>query len=135
MSDALGLTAQPCETISRSKENHLRRTLARISELVSENDIGLIVLGKPVHMDGSEGERVAMVRAFAEKLETRIQIPVVYCDERLTTVEADGVLEELGIPKAERKKKIDAVAAAIILRDYMNQEALRHTDKSGEAGL
>ena len=120
MTDALGMTAQPKETIVRTKENHLRQTLARIYELVSENDIGLIVLGKPVHLDGSEGERVQAVRAFAEKLAGRVSVPIVLWDERLTTAEADEILDGLQIPASERKKKIDAIAAAIILRDYMN---------------
>ena len=120
MTDALGMTAQPKETIVRTKENHLRQTLARIYELVSENDIGLIVLGKPVHLDGSEGERVQAVRAFAEKLAGRVSVPIVLWDERRTTAEADEILDGLQIPASERKKKIDAIAAAIILRDYMN---------------
>ena len=120
MTDALGMTAQPKETIVRTKENHLRQTLARICELVSENDIGLIVLGKPVHLDGSEGERVEAVNSFKEKLTSRVSIPVVLWDERLTTVEADEILNELGIPVSERKKKIDSIAAAIILKDWMS---------------
>ena len=119
-SDALGLTAQPFETIVREKESHLRRTLARLSELISEQEVGLIVLGRPVNMDGSDGERVRRCEAFREQLEGRTGLPVVWQDERLTTVEADGLLDEMGVPREQRKRYIDAVAASVILRDYMN---------------
>lgn len=122
MSDALGYTSQPKETIVREKENHLRRTLAKIAELTEENEIGLIVLGRPVRMDGTDGTRVAKTEEFREALEKRVNVPIVWQDERLTTVEADEILEEMGIPKSERKKYIDSIAASIILRDYMNGE-------------
>lgn len=137
MSDELGLTAQPLETITRSKENHLRQTLAAIVSLVVEYKVGLIVLGKPVHMDGSEGDRVEKARGFKAQLEGRLQrlaaesgsssVPVVWHDERLTTVEADEILTQSGIPKTDRKRYIDSVAASVILRDYMNQNERNST--------
>ena len=122
MSDALGYTSQPKETIVREKENHLRRTLAKIAELAEKNEIGLIVLGRPVRMDGTDGTRVARTEEFKDALEKRVSVPIVWQDERLTTVEADEILEEMKIPRSERKKYIDSIAASIILRDYMNGE-------------
>jgi len=122
MSDALGVTAQPGETITREKEGHLRRTLAQIVSLIEENEIGLIVLGRPVRIDGSDGTRVEKTQQFKEALEKRTNIPILWQDERLTTVEANDILAEQGIPASERKKYIDSVAASIILRDYMNEE-------------
>ena len=122
MSDALGYTSQPKETIVREKENHLRRTLAKIAELTEKNEIGLIVLGRPVRMDGTDGTRVARTEEFKAALEKRVSVPIVWQDERLTTVEADEILEEMKIPRSERKKYIDSIAASIILRDYMNGE-------------
>lgn len=122
MTDALGITAQPGETITREKENHLRRTLAQISELIEKNEVGLIVLGRPVRMDGTDGTRVEKTEEFRAALAKRTQVPIVWQDERLTTVEADEILADQGIPKSERKKYIDSVAASIILRDYMNGE-------------
>jgi len=134
VTDELGITAMPLETITRLKENHLRKTLSKIMELVSEKKPELIVLGRPVHMDGSDGERVQLTEQFKQQLEKRIasdaaengipEVSVVWHDERLTTVEADEILEESGVPKTERKKYIDSVAASIILRDYMNQNKL-----------
>ena len=122
MTDALGITAQPGETITREKENHLRRTLAQISELIEKNEVGIIVLGRPVRMDGTDGTRVEKTEEFRAALAKRTQVPIVWQDERLTTVEADEILADQGIPKSERKKYIDSVAASIILRDYMNGE-------------
>ena len=93
ISDALGLTAQPLETIERSGENKLRRSLARIAEIVREKDIKKIVVGLPINMDGRSGERAALTLKFVEKLKLRVDIPIVMQDERLTTVEADEILD------------------------------------------
>ena len=121
VSDALMMTAQPLETVTRDSENKLRKTLARIAALAEERSVGLFVLGRPVHMDGSAGERVEKCAAFKELLEKRTGIPVVWQDERLTTAEADEILSESGVPKEDRKKYIDQVAASLILQEYMDQ--------------
>ena len=120
VSDALMMTAQPLETVTRDSEKKLRKTLARIAALAEERGVGLFVLGRPVHMDGSAGERVEKCEACKELLEKRTGIPVVWQDERLTTAEADEILSESGIPKEERKKYIDQVAASLILQEYMD---------------
>ena len=104
MTDALGVTVMPLETITRKEENKLRRTLARIAELVVSYEVDEIVLGRPVLMDGSDGERVEQTMIFKELLEKRVKVPIVYMDERLTTVEADEALDEMDVPKSERKK-------------------------------
>ncbi len=120
LTDPLGITAQPLETITRESENKLRRTLARLEAIVSEYHVDSIVLGLPVNMDGSVGDRAVKSLEFKEKLEKRLQIPVVMQDERLTTVEADAILDEMRVPHSERKQYIDKIAAAFILEDYMN---------------
>ncbi|MBO1869442.1 Holliday junction resolvase RuvX [Lachnoanaerobaculum sp. Marseille-Q4761] len=122
ISDALGLTAQPLETIERSGENKLRRSLARIAEIVREKDIKKIVVGLPINMDGRSGERAALTLEFVEKLKLRVDIPIVMQDERLTTVEADEILDESGVKKQDRKQFIDQIAAGIILKEYMEKE-------------
>ena len=122
ISDALGLTAQPLETIERSGENKLRRSLARIAEIVREKDIKKIVVGLPINMDGRSGERAALTLEFVEKLKLRVEIPIVMQDERLTTVEADEILDESGVKKQDRKQFIDQIAAGIILKEYMEKE-------------
>jgi len=120
VSDGLGLTAQAVETITRESENHLRRTLARISELIEIYRVDRIVLGFPKNMDDSVGERAQRTLEFKEKLEKRTGLPVILWDERLTTVAADEILEATGYPKNQRKKVIDQVAAQIILQEYMD---------------
>ncbi len=120
MTDPLGITVQPSETITRKQENHLRRTCSRIEELVRENGIDLIVIGLPLNMDGTEGERAQKSREFGAMIERRTGVCTVFQDERLTTVAADEILDDLGIDHKERKKHIDAIAASIILQDYIN---------------
>lgn len=125
LTDPLGITAQPLETITRESENKLRRTLARLETIVSEYHVDSIVLGLPVNMDGSVGDRAVKSLEFKEKLEKRLQIPVTMQDERLTTVEADAILDEMRVPRSERKQYIDKIAAAFILEDYMNSNLNR----------
>lgn len=119
-SDALYLTAQPAETIWRTSESKLRRTCSRIEELVQERGVTRIVLGRPCHMDGSAGERVERCEHFREMLIRRTGLPVEWQDERLTTVAADEILSESGVPREERKRYIDQVAASLILKEYMD---------------
>ena len=121
--DPLGLTAQAVETITRKEENKLRRTCQRIEALIGEYGITTIILGYPKNMDGSVGERGMKTREFKEVLERRTGLPVILWDERLTTVEADGILEESGVRGKERKKVIDQVAAGIILQTYLDASA------------
>lgn len=120
VSDQLGLTALPLETIKREKENKLRKTLARIEEIIKEKSISLIVLGKPLNMDDSEGERVEKSLAFKEALEKRTGLEVLWQDERLSSVEAEEILADSGIKKEDMKRYIDSVAASVILREFMN---------------
>ena len=108
VSDELGLTALPLETIKREKENKLRKTLARIEEIIKEKSISLIVLGKPLNMDDSEGERVEKSLAFKEALEKRTGLEVLWQDERLSSVEAEEILADSGIKKEDMKRYIDS---------------------------
>lgn len=120
VTDALGLTAQPVETIVRKEENKLRRTLARITELCAEYGAEALVLGLPLHMDDSESEVSRKVLEFKEHLERRTGLPVYLQDERLTTQEAMEILRESGVPREERKTYVDKIAASFILEDYMH---------------
>ncbi|WP_026526709.1 Holliday junction resolvase RuvX [Butyrivibrio sp. VCD2006] len=120
LSDELLLTAQAKEIIRRKEENKLRKTLARIEELIQEFGVELIVLGLPLHMDQSESVRSGLSIEFKEKLERRTSLPVIMWDERLTTVEADAIMDEVGIKKADRKEYVDMIAAQIILQDYLD---------------
>lgn len=124
VSDPLKIIASPLETIVRERENKLRPTYRRIIEIAAENEAETIVVGDPVNMDGSRGERAEKSAAFAEELEYRLMcegmdIPVVMWDERLTTVSADEVLSEAEVVSRDRKTYIDKIAAAFILEDWM----------------
>jgi putative Holliday junction resolvase len=119
MSDPLLLTAQGIEIIRREHENKLRRTYARIEELVKENGVEKIVLGYPRNMDDSEGERCLKTKEFRDDLIRRTGLPVILWDERLTTVAADEIMMEAGLGPDERKKHVDKIAAVIILQEYL----------------
>ena len=120
VSDGLLLTAQGVETIERKDENKLRKTAARVEELVKEYEVTTIVMGLPKNMNNTEGERVEKTKAFGEMLERRTGLPVVYWDERLTTVAAEQVLMESGVRRENRKAVIDKVAACLILQGYLD---------------
>ena len=122
VSDALGITAQGVETITRPDANKLRRTCARIEELIREYEVEKIVLGYPLNMNDTEGERVEKTREFKAMLERRTGLPVILWDERLTTVEADQILMESGVRRENRKAVIDKIAAVLILESWMNAQ-------------
>jgi putative Holliday junction resolvase len=123
VSDPLFLTAQGVEIIRREKENQLRKTLARIEELIGEYEVGEIVLGLPMNMNGTEGVRVELTREFQEKLERRTGLPVHLYDERMTTVMADNAMMEAGIRRENRKEYVDRIAAQLILQGYLDRRA------------
>lgn len=120
ISDSMQLTAQPVEVITRKSENKLRRTLARIEELVAQHGVGKIVLGLPVNMNYSEGDRAERTKEFMDKLIARTGLEVVLWDERLSTVSAMDVLKEGGVRSCDRKKYVDKIAASIILQGYLD---------------
>ena len=120
VTDPLGMTAQGVEIIRRQKENHLRKTYQRITELCEQYDVEKIVLGLPLNMDDTMGDRAEKTLEFKNELERRLSVPVLLVDERLTTVEAIEIMDEAGIKVSEREKFVDMIAATIILQDYMN---------------
>lgn len=124
LTDPMHIICSPCETITREREGKMRPTMRRIIELVAGQDVERIVVGDPVHMDGTAGERSRKSAEFAEALRYRLMqegllVPVELYDERLTTVSADEILEETGVAAENRKTWIDSVAASLILEDYM----------------
>ena len=121
ISDSLLVTAQGIEIIRRKEENKLRRTLARIEELIVEYGVGEIVLGLPKHMNGTEGIRVELTNEFKDALERRTGLPVTLWDERLTTVAADKVMMESGVRRESRGSYVDKIAAMLILQGYLDR--------------
>ena len=113
VSDPLGITAQAVETICRKDENKLRKTCARIEELVAEYDIG---------------DRAEKSMQFGEMIGRRTGLEVVMWDERLTTVSAERTLIENKVRREDRKKYIDQIAAVFILQGYLDSA---HLNKEG----
>lgn len=120
ITDPLGITPQGMEIVRRESPNKLRKTLARIETIIREYEVELVVLGLPVNMDGSSGERVEKTKEFADMLRRRSGIDIVFQDERLTTVAANEIMDEAGIKREDRYKYVDQIAATIILEDYLN---------------
>jgi putative Holliday junction resolvase len=126
VSDALGITAQALETVTRERETKLRRTVARIAELCEQYEIGKIVLGLPLLMSDEIGDRAQKAMEFGEMLKKRTGLEVIMWDERLTTVAADEVLDEMGVRgRHNRKAVIDQIAAGFILQEYLDAQSAK----------
>lgn len=124
ISDPLLITAQGIEIIRRKEENKLRRTLARIEELIVQYEVEEIVLGFPKNMNDTIGERAELSLEFQDKLERRTGLPVIMWDERLTTVAADKAMMEAGIRRENRKEYVDKIAAVLILQGYLEKRKM-----------
>jgi RNAse H-fold protein YqgF len=125
ISDPLFITAQSLETIWRKSENKLRRTLARIEELVEEYEVSKIILGLPKHMNDEVGERAEKSIEFQQILMKRTGLEVELWDERLTSVEAENILIEARVSRENRKQYIDKIAASFILQGYLDADVTR----------
>ena len=128
ISDPLLITAQGIEIIRRKDENKLRRTLARIEELIVEYEVSEIVLGLPKNMNDTIGDRAKLSLEFQEKLERRTGLPVTMWDERLTTVAAKQTMMEAGIRRENRKEYVDKIAAVFILQGYLDYRTNKETE-------
>lgn len=127
VTDPLGITAQGITIVRRDSEKRLRKTYQAIEKLAAEYEVSKFVIGLPMNMDGSHGERVEKSKAFAEDLHRRTGIEVVLWDERLTTVEAHEIMSELGIKGDKRKEYVDEIAAVLILEDYLRANPISNS--------
>jgi putative holliday junction resolvase len=118
VSDAMLLTAQPRPTIRRS---NLQSDLAELQKIIVDNEVHKIVVGQPLHMDGRPSPQSRKVEQFARKLQDSTQLPVVFCDERLTSFTAEQHLEEMGLNWRQRRQQVDKLAAMIILQTYLDE--------------
>jgi len=114
LSDELGATAQPLLTIVRTNRREL---IHRLREICAEHEVAHIVVGHPLHMTGEAGEMAAEAAAFAMRLSKELKIETELVDERLTTWEAKETMMET--KSRRRGEPIDAIAAAVLLRDYL----------------
>lgn len=118
LSDESRIIASPFETYSCKDE---QTDLRYLTALAKKNEVVLFVLGLPLNMDGTEGERAKKTRGFAEKLENLSGLLTDFEDERLSSHTAEDMLIEAGVRREDRKKLIDKVAASIILQSYMDK--------------
>ena len=102
------------------QEYNFDNTVKKVSYAVQEYAVQMVVVGHPLNMDGTAGERAQKCALFAEKLKALVDVPVVLWDERSTTVSAHQVLNETNTRGKKRKEVVDAVAATIILESYLN---------------
>jgi putative Holliday junction resolvase len=95
---------------------------ARYAQIIAEQRVTLLVIGLPITLGGEEGERAAWVRDYAADLGRRVDVPIVFWDESLTTVEAEAALRAQGRRGKKLKERVDAVAAALILQSYLDAQ-------------
>ena len=120
VTDLLGVTVQGRPT--RGRKN-LEDDIEHIRNLVEEDGVGEVVVGHPLHMDGSRTRQTEKTEAFVQRLESVLSVPVVRWDERLTTFAAEQQLEELGLDWRKRRRHVDELAATLILEDYLGQRS------------
>jgi putative Holliday junction resolvase len=116
LSDELGWTAQPLETLNRRT---LDRDIAHIVSLVERHEVGQVLLGFPIQLDGREGPAIRAMHEFQARLEEGVTVPVILWDERLTTKAAEDLLIAADVSRKKRKGVVDRIAASILLQSYL----------------
>ena len=122
MSDSMGIIANGLETYQRK---FIYKDVEYIAKIAMDNNVKCVVMGLPINMNGTSGERVDKAKEFAKLLEDKFkefnyECKIDFQDERLTTVTSERVLIEAGVRRENRKKVIDKVAATIILQTYLD---------------
>jgi putative Holliday junction resolvase len=126
VSDGLGLTAQPRETLARHGGV---RDIESIAAAVKDSGADRIVLGLPLDPEGAEGPAARRARDFAGKLATALELPVELIDESWSTVEAEAVLLAADVSRRKRKEVVDKLAAAVILQRWLDQQRYPDEEK------
>ncbi|WP_306599037.1 Holliday junction resolvase RuvX [Geothrix sp. 21YS21S-2] len=119
--DDLEILASPFEVWPNQGE----ASLARLARLAKEEGVHALLVGLPLHKDGSESATAPLARSFGEALRDRTGLPLVFWDERLTSVEADRLLAARGVKARDRKARLDAAAAAVMLADLIETRRSR----------
>jgi putative Holliday junction resolvase len=133
ISDPTGTVVRPLQTLVRGSREE---DLVAITALVAEHDVGLIVVGRPLSLDGTEGPQARRIARYADMLAEQLSVPIVSWDERFTTVAAEEILTQGRSRKKRRRArvegKVDAIAAAVILQSYLDSRYLdsRHLDSN-----
>ena len=118
LSDPMLITSQPLETIKRTK---VKFDIDRIEELVNENEVSTLIVGLPKNMNNTIGPQAMRVISFVDLIKKRLDIEIIYQDERMTTLESEAVLIDMTVRRENRKKHIDKIAASFILQSYLDR--------------
>lgn len=113
------LTGMICGEAWTMNEWNMERAAQRIADEAKQRDVGTLVLGLPKNMDGTEGVRAEKSREFAKMLTEASGLPVVFRDERRSSIEAHAILHSVGKKEKQHRKTVDAVAASLILEGYL----------------
>jgi len=119
VSDPLGITAQGLPTLERRNQ---QQVLAHVRSLADRYEVSLVLVGNPINMNGTESRQSEKARAFASDLEQHLNLRTLLWDERLTTVEAQRVLDESGEPKHRQAEAVDRLAAVLLLQNYLDSQ-------------
>ncbi len=119
LSDEMGWTANPHSVLNRT---NLDDDLQNIIKLCIDNEVDKIVVGLPKNMDGTIGPKAIEVQEFAKILGDKASLPIIFCDERLSTVSAEKMLIAADVSRQKRKKVIDKIAAVHILQLYLDSK-------------
>jgi len=119
MSDELRIIASPYEVLEIKE---IEQVLSYITRIISENNVSTVVMGLPINMDGTEGDAAISAREFMAKLQQKADFESVFVDERLSSVEANNILDEAGVHWSKRKGIVDSLAAQIILQKYIDKK-------------
>lgn len=122
ISDPSRTLASPYTTLQATPQE---RTLQRIVQLLTSEEVVELVIGLPLTLAGEVGPQAKVVHAFADALRPLIKVPLHFFDERLTSVAADRLMLDLGLKPEQRKARIDEVAASIILQDFLDSRRVR----------
>ena len=128
ISDPGRMLASPHENYTRRGEQQDRERFAR---LVAEEDVRLFVVGLPIHLDGGESQKSTEARQFGKWLEAATGVAVEFFDERFTTAQAEQSLCAANLTSKRRKRRLDMVAAQIILASYLEADSHRGDDPGG----
>ena len=131
VSDELGLTAQGIQTLQRTR---IRDDVEALREVASRWNVHTLLVGRQLHMSGTESRQSEYTREFAERLRGALGLPLVYWDERLTSAEAERMLRAGGASLEQRKKAVDRMAATLLLESYLENRRLTDGETSQAIG-
>jgi putative Holliday junction resolvase len=117
--DEMGIAVRPVPSLPNEGRGEV---VSLIRKLVEQHEIGSLVVGLPVNMDGTTGDSADQARKFMKVLRSQLRLPLTEVDERLTTVEAEALWKEMGPRQRKRYRSVDSLAAALILQRFLEEQ-------------